>query len=675
MGPIQQSTSTHSAAADPDGRNRPQAVYYAVTRLLAGAESFDQLAPKLLELLVTSLGCEAATIWLADRTRATLRCRYFWSVPSLAGNFREASERLELRLEEGLPGNVWTTATAYWIPDLSNDPHFMRVEAASAAGLRSAFALPIVDSGDPQGVLELFACNSNEPHRELVEMLTHVCTQIALSMDRERIVRALQRSEEQYRRLARLFEDAQGFAHVGSFELDLADRRSRCSDELYRMIGLEPQSRALNFDAGIGLVVPDEREAVRNAVLMAIEHRQTLDLRCRIHRRDGVERVIRARACVIGERPDTMRFVGAVLDITEDERALAERFHLQRELDETKRLSSLGSLAATMAHEFNNVLMGIDSFASFLVRRKHDPETQNAAQHIQQSLKRGRTITDEILRFTRASAPVMHVVDVGRWLVEFMAEAEAVTNGRARFHFPEESLFVHGDVSQLNQVLSNLIVNARDASPPDAPITISARRATQELAGTSTPCVALTVADEGSGIPEELRDRIFEPLFTTKRRGTGLGLAVVHQVVRAHGGVVRLRSEVGVGTEFHVVLPLLDKALASRERHGVARVAVIDDEELVADALSELLALEGIEAIAITDPREIAARVEAFRPEAIVIDHQMWEAAGELRGVPLVVMASRPESPVSEPDVVYLRKPFDAQQLLAALAKLGRGRS
>jgi CheY-like chemotaxis protein len=328
-----------------------------------------------------------------------------------------------------------------------------------------------------------------------------------------------------------------------------------------------------------------------------------------------------------------------------------------------------------MAHEFNNVLMGIESFASFLVRRKHDPETLNAAQHIQQSLKRGRTITDEILRFPRATPPVMHAIDVGRWLADFMAEAEAVTNGRARFHFPDEPLFVSGDVSQLNQVLSNLMLNARDASPPDAPITITATRATPELAGSSTPCLAITVADRGAGIPAELRERIFEPLFTTKRRGTGLGLAVVHQVVRAHGGVIRLRSEAGAGTEFHVILPLIEKSVAALERHGVARVAIVDDEEVVANALCELLALEGIEAIAITDVRGIAAQVDAFRPDAIVIDHQLRAAAGELGGVPLVVMASHPEGYAEAPDVVYLRKPFDAQQLLAALAKVARKRS
>ena len=315
--------------------------------------------------------------------------------------------------------------------------------------------------------------------------------------------------------------------------MDLADRSIWWSDELYRIVGLEPRSQPIDFELALGCVADDEREAVRERVESAIAGGQPMTLTCRVIRGEGETRVVRTHACVV---PDPPRFVGTVLDVTDDAQD-----------EEARRLSSLGGLAATMAHEFNNVLMGIESFASFLLRRKTDPETQNAATHIQQSLRRGRAITDEILRFTRAVPPVLTEIDVRRWLTDF-----AAAEGRVRLEVGETPLLIRGDPSQLQQVLSNLVSNARDASPPDQPIVLRA--------AADDGMLDLAVIDRGSGIAPEIRDRIFEPLFTTKRRGKGLGLAVVHQIVRAHGGSIRVRSEVGEGSAFHLRLPLVEGA-------------------------------------------------------------------------------------------------------------------
>src|SRR6185369_13664057 len=166
--------------------------------------------------------------------------------------------------------------------------------------------------------------------------------------------------------------------------------------------------------------------------------------------------------------------------------------------------------------------------------------------NMQQSLTRGQRITEEILRFTREPAPVNATIDVRRWLTDFLPEASALTGARAELKVAGD-LYIRGDIALLNQVLVNLVINARDAAP-DGPIEISARRRDDQL--------DLVVLDHGKGIPPEVRRRIFEPLFTTKRTGTGLGLAVVHQVVTAHGGTIDVQSDPGHWTKFHLYFPL-----------------------------------------------------------------------------------------------------------------------
>jgi len=267
---------------------------------------------------------------------------------------------------------------------------------------------------------------------------------------------------------------------------------------------------------------------------------------------DGIARVLRgdgrwvpARARIEEWTSGGRSFCTIFLNATSDDEAARDR-------DDARRMRSLGRVAAAMAHEFNNVLAGIGSFAEYLNRRAADDGTRNAAMHIGTAVRRGKSITDEILGYTRAKPPALAVLDVHAWLQGFLPEANAITGGRTRLD-DGARLFIRGDAAQLNLVLINLLTNARDASAPETPIVLRATTVMRE----ESEMLDLAVIDRGTGIAPEIRDQLFEPLFTTKRSATGLGLPLVDQVVRAHGGVVRLRTEVGKGSEFHVLLPLL----------------------------------------------------------------------------------------------------------------------
>jgi PAS domain S-box-containing protein len=244
-------------------------------------------------------------------------------------------------------------------------------------------------------------------------------------------------------------------------------------------------------------------------------------------------------------------------------RDIREQRMLERQVAEANRLASLGRLAATIAHEFNNVLMGISPFAEIVRRNATDDRMRDAAKSIQASTARGKRVTSEILRFARQPAPALAPVATRRWLDRVSHELRAIVSGEVELDVrsaPEVPPIL-GDESQLTQVLINLVLNARDATPPGGRITIWADdlpSSAQFRGGTvSTPdkYVHVVVKDDGRGIEPDLLPHIFEPLFTTKHNGTGLGLAVVHRIVTSHAGEIFVESRPGEGTEFHLFLP------------------------------------------------------------------------------------------------------------------------
>jgi two-component system cell cycle sensor histidine kinase/response regulator CckA len=361
-----------------------------------------------------------------------------------------------------------------------------------------------------------------------------------------------------------------------------------------------------------------------------------------------------------------------------------ERTDSERQQNEARRLGSLGRLAGTMAHEFNNVLMAIETFTEVLRRRTlNEVPVQNAVARIQQSLSRGRRITDEILRFMRNTTPVMSTIDVCSWLTEFMPEAKALTGGRAELD-AEDGLYILGDLAQLNQVLANLIINARDAAP-EGPILIAAHACNAPGMRGGEGCMQLSIIDRGSGMTPEVRERVFEPLFTTKRSGTGLGLALVHQVVTAHGGTITIESNVGSGTAFHIILPLLAGAPSEPVQRVPDSVLIVEDDPSVAAALSAMLEVEAINVRTVSHGQHALTELARELPSAVILDLGLPDISGaELFAqiavrhplLPIVFITAHDDDStvsryLSRPHVAFLRKPFEAEQLLKALRKIG----
>jgi signal transduction histidine kinase/CheY-like chemotaxis protein len=324
-------------------------------------------------------------------------------------------------------------------------------------------------------------------------------------------------------------------------------------------------------------------------------------------RRDGRRIAVEGSVSLIRDQGGApVGFRGIVRDVTERAIAERERVRLEAQLRHAQRMEAVGTLAGGIAHNFNNLLMGIQGNVS-LVRKDIDPRHphHHRLETVEALVKGGSKLTGELLGFARAGRYEVRAIDVNE-LVRQTADTFGTTRREIRVHLDlsQELLRVRADRSQLEQVLLNLFINAAEAMPAGGDLFISTR-ATSHLALQDRPYVprpgsyvAMVVRDTGIGMDPDTQRRIFEPFFTTKglSGGTGLGLASVYGAVKAHGGYVDVSSASGLGATFTVYLPATDEDVLTAEDTqgeivlGRGTVLIVDDDEAVLEACSSILA-------------------------------------------------------------------------------------
>lgn len=321
-------------------------------------------------------------------------------------------------------------------------------------------------------------------------------------------------------------------------------------------------------------------------------------------------------------------------------RDVTERREIQERVQTQERLAAIGQLAAGIAHDFNNLLTGMMGFAELLRDRPDLPaQVREWAGTILQQGRSAAQLIRQILDFSRKSLMEKQPVE----LVAFLSEAAKLfqrtltASIEVNLEYEAGEYWVHGDPAQLQQVLMNLVLNARDAMPNGGRLTIRLSRF--HLAeGTPAPYpglgpgewVRLEVADTGTGIPPEILPRIFEPFFTTKERGrgTGLGLAQVYGLVRQHDGFIDVRSQVGVGTTFIIYLPALRQAAVAPTVAAVSEtlpmgggelILLVEDEDAVRSVLQAMLERLGYRVVAATSGPEAIRLYQDYRGQVALV--------------------------------------------------------
>lgn len=385
----------------------------------------------------------------------------------------------------------------------------------------------------------------------------------------------------------------------------------------------------------------------------------------------------------------------AVIDVTNARRSAEMRVELEGRAREVQKLESLGLLAGGVAHDMNNMLSVVSISAQTLKneveRRGCSEEARRALTDIEHIAAESKGLVSGLLAFSRRSAVSKVPVNLSVLVIESVALLRRVLPANISVvHRGVENgttdLWVMADASQLQQVLMNLALNARDAMPNGGSITmrLRAERESMLLRGAENVAV-LTVEDEGTGMAREVASRVFEPFFTTKvsGKGTGLGLSIVHGVVTEHGGAITVDSSVGEGTVFTIVLRRIQAPVSARGgvhssggvMSGTGRVLVVHAPSMARTLMSSMLDEAGYVVEEVDDVQSAVEVIGGHRGEerlVVVVDDEDGAPVVERRmeggidrGVRVVELRSvASEAPSPNPFVRVLRKPFRLHELL-----------
>ncbi len=505
-----------------------------------------------------------------------------------------------------------------------------------------------------------------------------------------RIEALLRENEERFRLAFQTSPDAMSIARLddGTFIAINAGFSSFSGWAEDEVIGRTSTAIGLWADAG-------ERSRMVEAVR---QQGSVRDLEVRLCRRDGQERIVLLSSQVLtrGQEP---QMLCVCRDITE--RRLADQEHqlLQVQLRQSQKMEAVGLLAGGVAHDFNNLMTVIGNYADFLAEQLPEGGQQrDDVEQIRRAAERATSLTRQLLAFSRRQVMKPRRIEVN----QLVADMDKMLRRLIGEHIELTSSLVSGrstvevDPHQLEQVLLNLAVNARDAMGAGGRLTIETLRVT--LAGLQTARAAeippgsyvlLRVADTGSGMDKETQRRAFEPFFTTKGGlGTGLGLSTVYGIIKQSGGHIAVQSRPGAGASFRIYLPAVEGGAspeeedlpAARPARGDETILLVEDDALVRETVRQLLCRSGFRVLAAEGGAEALRHVrdEPAAIDLLLSDMVMPQMDG--RAVAREVLALRPaisvlfmtgyaSSAIAEngqpwPGAELIEKPFTAQALI-----------
>jgi PAS domain S-box-containing protein len=371
--------------------------------------------------------------------------------------------------------------------------------------------------------------------------------------------------------------DAQRIAKVGSWELDLLTGKLVWSDEIFRMFEIDKLKFSASYDAFLNAIHPGDRDLVNEAYSNSLEMRQPYEIVHRLQMSDGTIKHVRETCeSYFDDENKPIRSVGAVQDITEivvaeielikhqehleelvDERT-KELHNAQDELIRKERLATLGQLTATVSHELRNPL-GAMRPSLYVIEKKSDKEderVQNAIARIDRNINRCDRIIDELLDFTRITDLHTQLIQIDEWLESVIAEQIIPEGIQIEKDFSLKGVNLSVDTDRLRRAIINVCENSCHAMMDESQQVVMDKDARLKIkTAISNERVEIIITDTGSGISEEVLEKIYEPLFSTKGFGVGLGMPTVKQIMEQHFGGIEIQSEEGKGTTVRLWLP------------------------------------------------------------------------------------------------------------------------
>ncbi len=603
------------------------------------ASTVEEAMQIALERIATFAGSQVGHVYLlAEDGTLDLLPLDVWHLqpPERFEELRRVTQLNRIPAGVGLAGRVLKTCRAACMRDLNVHKDFSQAQMFHQLGLKSGFALPLLIGAGVAGVLEFFSEQNSEPGKKLFEIAPHLGAQLGRVIERREARAKLQRSEAYFRKLT---ENA----------LDLITIMNASGTILYesrsiqQVLGFRPDEytgkNAFEF------VHPEDVPMVSLAFAAALKKNGNTDvLSFRFRHKDGSYRILEGMGLNLLADSDVAGIVFNSRDIT-------ERKKLQEQFLQAQKVQAIGQLAAGVAHDFNNILTAIIGYSDMaLLRIEAENPIHSHLAGVKQAAFRAASLTRQLLAFSRKQVLQPHVLNLNTCIAEMEkmlrrllgADVTLATNPRADLGC------VKADPSQIEQVILNLAVNARDAMPNGGRLTIETANvildeayARNRVEVTAGPHVMIAVSDNGSGMTPEVRAKLFEPFFTTKEigKGTGLGLAACHGIVKQSGGHIAVYSELGQGTTFKVLLPRVNEVeevvVKKQKPAGVPRgketILLVEDEPMLRELGMTYLTELGYTVLGASNGRQALNLVHAApsrKIDLLVSDVAMPEMGG-----------------------------------------------
>src|SRR5450631_193312 len=633
--------------------------------------------PKILDALCANIEKHhrgmLCSVLLLDADGVTLR---HGATPSLPQEYSRAIDGVRMGPCVGSCGTAIYRKQPVVVSDIATDPLWADYRhLALPHGLRACWSTPIpAQDGSMLGTFAIYYCEPRTPDAQHLQLIAHATHLVALAIERDRDKTQLRAAEDRYRTLV---ERLPAITYIA--ELGAVGPWHYVSPQIESILGFSPAEWLSDPLHWLNHIHSEDREIAIAAEKRFQETQELFQAEYRMFARDGRVLWFRDEGVVLraaaGDRGLLMQ--GVLYDITEHKR-------LEEQLRHSQKLEAVGQLAGGVAHDFNNLLMVIQAHNERLRCRltPSDPAHKDALQ-IERAVARATALTQQLLTFSRRQALQLKALDLNSVLAEVGKMLGRLIPANIELKIvPAASLNrVKADPGQMEQVILNLAVNARDAMPQGGRLTIDTRNTElhETYAGSHARIppgkyVVLTVSDTGVGMRSDIKAKIFEPFFTTKKpgKGTGLGLAIVYGVVKQTGGWITASSEFGNGATFEIYFPQVQveetveepvskiKISPSFAARGTETILLVEDQDGIRDLVREFLrnngytvlhAVDGSEALQIADEykhpihllltdvvmpnvggRELAHRLTRPRPQMKVLfmsgypDHATWSS-------------------------------------------------
>lgn len=403
---------------------------------------------------------------------------------------------------------------------------------------------------------------------------------------------------------------------IGIFRIGFREKTEivRVNEECAKMFGYASVKEMLRI--GEDDIYPNKEEKVKVSEL--IESKGSLNNEEILFRKkDGSVFTGSLTAILVRSENKNYGFLdGIILDISEQVKEREIRRELEEQLLQSQKMESIGQMAGGVAHDFNNILTGIQGYAEILNVTLSEPKTRErkSINAIIQGVNRAANLTKQLLGFSRKGTFNPIPLNINDVIKDVIAVSEKIFEKKIKvlYDLEEEIQNIEADKNQMDQVLTNLIINAKDAMPKGGTISIKSRNIYLDREAAETipefdegDYVQLSIKDTGIGMSKDIEEKIFEPFFTTKKvgKGTGLGLSTVYGIVKNHKGRILVESKTGRGTIFTLLFPVTNKEIEPEtvenlnEYSEYGRLLFVDDEEFIRDIAENILKSNGHEII------------------------------------------------------------------------------